>query len=110
MKNKRAFSNKGTTSNFYCTKCGKKGIPVFRTGRVREAGHLKSMYCIYCGRTQNFAEIRPFGAYNFEDFKIEYEYGNFDNFGNRINSSYRNFIASVVDGKVEKVKELKEDE
>ena len=29
-----------TLSDFYCTKCGMKGIPVFRTiGQEREPGH-----------------------------------------------------------------------
>ena len=31
-----------TTSEFYCTKCGRRGIPIARRiGSQREAGHLK---------------------------------------------------------------------
>ena len=38
-----------TTSEFYCTKCGKKGIPIARKlGSQREAGHLKRLYCPFC--------------------------------------------------------------
>ena len=34
-------------SDFYCTKCGIKGIPVFRTvGTEREPGHLKKLFCL----------------------------------------------------------------
>lgn len=107
MKNKRAFANKGSTSEFYCTQCGQRGIPVFRTGRVREAGHLKSMYCMHCQKMQNFVEIRPFGAYKLDDFKIEYEYGNFSQEGTRIEDSYRHFLSLVYDGVIiQKVKEF----
>lgn len=84
-----------TTSEFYCTNCGKKGIPIARkTGKQREAGHLKHLYCIYCKKDWNFAEVRPFGEYNYEDFEIEYHYGNFDAEGNRI-MPYKQFIAKI---------------
>ena len=34
-------------SDFYCTKCGTKGIPCFRTvGKEREPGHLKKLFCL----------------------------------------------------------------
>ena len=67
-----------TTSDFYCTKCGNKGIPIMRlAGRDREAGHLKKMYCIYCQEETNHAEIRHFGDYRYEDFKKEFELGRF---------------------------------
>lgn len=72
-------------SDFYCTKCGNKGIPVFRTvGKEREPGHLKKLFCIHCQEEVNMVEIRPYGKYNLEDFWIEYEYKNFDSNGNRI--------------------------
>lgn len=73
-----------TTSEFYCTKCGKKGIPIARrVGKQREAGHLKRLYCMYCKEDVNHAEIRPFGEYNYEDFLMEYELGRFID-GNKI--------------------------
>ena len=67
-----------TTSDFYCTKCGRKGIPIVRrAGQQREAGHLKKLFCLYCQEETNHAEVRPFGAYNVEDFKEEFELGRF---------------------------------
>ncbi len=34
-------------SEMYCTECGKSGIEIPRkVGKEREAGHLKSLYCI----------------------------------------------------------------
>lgn len=67
-----------TTSEFYCTRCGKKGIPIARKiGKQREAGHLKRLYCPFCREEVNHAEVRPFGDYNYEDFQLEFELGRF---------------------------------
>ena len=69
-----------TTSEFYCTQCGNNGIPIARkVGSQREAGHLKKLYCPYCKEETNHAEIRPFGAYNYEDFEREFKLGRFVN-------------------------------
>ena len=88
-------NQKTTTREFYCTKCGRRGIPISRKiGQQREAGHLKKLYCIYCGEEVNHAEVRPFGEYNYEDFLTEFRYGNFDNEGNRI-LPYRQFFAEL---------------
>lgn len=71
-------------SEFYCTECGRKGIPVVRRpNQQREAGHLKKLYCLYCKKETNHAEIRPFGSYTVEDFQREYELGRFED-GNRV--------------------------
>ena len=74
-----------TTSEMYCTQCGKKNIPIQRKrGQEREPGHLKKMYCIHCKRKTNMVEIRGIGSkYTLEDFELEYEYKNFDKKGNR---------------------------
>ena len=57
------------TSDFYCTSCGKKGIPILRQkGKERNAGHLKKIYCIYCQREVNHVECKPFSHYDFLDF------------------------------------------
>lgn len=46
-------------SNFYCSKCGNKGIPVPRGAyRMREKYHLKKLYCPYCKEETNHLEIR----------------------------------------------------
>mgnify|MGYP006988906832 CR=1 FL=1 len=35
-------------SDFYCTHCGNKGIPIIRpAGQERESGHLKKIFCFY---------------------------------------------------------------
>lgn len=84
-----------TTSEFYCVNCSNKGIPIIRKpGHQREPGHLKKLYCLHCGQECNFVEIRPFGDYKYEDFLLEYEYGNFDKEGNRI-IPYRQFLAKL---------------
>lgn len=70
--------NNAQTSNFYCTKCGKLGIPIMRPGnKYREAGHLKRLYCLNCHEETNHCEIRPFGQYTYEDFCEEFELGRF---------------------------------
>lgn len=71
-------------SDFYCTQCGNKGIPIFRTaGKEREPGHLKKIFCLHCQKETNMVEVRPINKYNLENFWIEYKYGNFDENGNR---------------------------
>lgn len=75
MKNKRM---KIEISDFYCTCCGKKGICIPRKkGNAREKGHLKKMYCLYCQKEVNFAEVAPNSSYNYEMFKQEFEMGRF---------------------------------
>ena len=88
-------NQKVTTSEFYCTKCGGRGIPIARrVGKQREAGHLKKLYCIYCKEEWNFAEVRPFGDYDYEDFLMEFRNGNFDIEGQR-KLPYRQFLAGL---------------
>lgn len=71
-------------SDFYCTKCGNKGIMVARPhNRYREGGHLKKLYCLTCKEETNHCEIRPFGQYTLADFREEFELGRFVD-GNRI--------------------------
>lgn len=71
-------------SEFYCCKCGNKGMPVIRKkGKEREAGHLKKLYCLKCGCEVNHAECKPWTKYEYEDFLLEFEHGNFDEEQNR---------------------------
>lgn len=92
---KRISSRNLTLSDFYCTKCGMKGIPVFRTvGQEREPGHLKKLFCINCQKETNAAEVRSNSKYSLDDFWIEYEYGNFDQEGNR-KEPWKQFIAKI---------------
>ena len=89
-------NQKTTTSEFYCTKCGRRGIPISRKiGQQREAGHLKKLYCIYCGEEVNHAEVSPFGEYNYENFKSEFELGRFLEEGTRIPISELNSCSNI---------------
>lgn len=71
-------------SDFYCTKCGNKGIPIMRRkGAERQAGHLKRIFCLKCQQEWNHVECKPYSRYNYNDFLVEFENKNFDNEGNR---------------------------
>lgn len=72
-------------NEFYCTKCGNKGISIVRIrGKERKAGHLKKLFCLHCGTEKNFCEINPRAQkYTYNDFLLEFNYGNFDKEGNR---------------------------
>lgn len=73
------------TSDFYCTECGRKGIPIPRKeGQLRKEGHLKKLYCLYCNKEVNMIEIKEnSNSYTLQDFEDEIKYGNFKE-GNRI--------------------------
>lgn len=82
-------------SDFYCTRCGNKGLPVFRTaGQKREPGHLKKLFCLHCQKEINMVEVRPMGKYTLDTFLIEYENGNFDENGNR-KEPWKQFVSKV---------------
>ncbi len=43
--------------HFYCTCCGNEGIPASRMdSSMREIGHLKRLYCLYCDKEINHVE------------------------------------------------------
>lgn len=82
-------------SSFYCTKCGNKGIPIFRSdNRIRESGHLKKLYCLYCKQETNHAECKEKGKYTYNEFLIEFNNNNFTENGLR-RQPWRQFIAST---------------
>lgn len=63
---------------FYCTKCGNKGLPVWRnTAAQRGRGHLKKLYCIYCQQEVNHYEC--YTQQDVEKFKRKFENGDFKN-------------------------------
>ena len=65
-------------SQFFCTQCGNEGLPLMRPkGKIREAGHLKKLYCVHCKQEVNHVEIRDGGDYTKEDFMREYSLGRF---------------------------------
>lgn len=83
---------KATVSMCYCTQCG-VGFPILRTNKkVREAGHLKKLFCLNCNATTNHVECRGFGKYTHEDFLIEFNGGNFTKEGNR-KKPWHQFVA-----------------
>lgn len=70
-------------SRFFCTNCGKEGIPVARKlGQERKSGHLKKLYCLYCKDEYNHVEVKTTGDYTYEDFLEEFNSGRFID-GNR---------------------------
>ena len=92
MRKSKNFNRLAQISNFYCTKCGHKGIPILRKpGQTREPGHLKKLYCLYCDEEVNMVEIKNNGKYTLEDFLIEFENGNFVD-GVRV-KPYKQFIS-----------------
>ena len=61
------------TADFYCTKCGKKGMPLARRkSNVKEKGHMKKLWCLHCKEEVNHVEIRPFD-YNYEEIMEKYK-------------------------------------
>ena len=70
---------------FYCTQCGKKGIPIARkTGKYKEPGHLKKLYCLTCKMEINHVECVEFSCYDSEMFGKEFQAGNFKKDGSRV--------------------------
>ena len=106
MKNRKTDNNNYILSQFYCVKCGRLGIPVFRKkGQAREAGHLKKLWCLTCAEETNHAECKEFSNYTFEDFVAEFEFGNFNAKGDRI-YPYNQFKELIRNGKVKQQKTL----
>lgn len=73
-----------SVSDFYCTECGKAGIPIPRNSNaMRNGGHLKNLFCLYCGKSTNHVEVSKYHNYSVENFKEEFELGRFVD-GNRV--------------------------
>ena len=72
-----------TPSRFFCTNCGKESVPIMRRkSHMREAGHLKKLYCINCRKEINHFEVRDIDTDGIEQFKKEFILGRFID-GNR---------------------------
>ena len=94
-------------SDFYCTRCGSKNYPVWRIkGKEREIGHLKNLYCLNCGRETNQIEIKPDQRYTFEDFKLEFEAGNFDEETGERKQSFNKVKELINNGELKRQKTL----
>ena len=84
---------------FFCTCCGREGIPIQRKkGQDREGGHLKVLYCLSCNKETNHVEIREFDDYTPDSFKKEFEGGNFTTNGER-KKTWREFIRGLNYGR-----------
>lgn len=70
---------------FYCTQCGRKGIPIARKkSKCKQPGHLKKLYCLNCKIEINHVECIEFSSYDREMFKREFATGNFKEDGSRV--------------------------
>lgn len=86
-------------SDFYCTLCGTKGIPVWRRkGAAREKGHLKKLFCLKCQKETNHVECK--NDYTVEDFFYEFNNNNFDENGIR-KMTYKQLRSVIENGKEE---------
>lgn len=64
-------------SDFYCVKCGQKGIALMRkASKRRESGHHKKLYCPWCKKEYNHVEIN--NRYELERFQEDFENGAFE--------------------------------
>ena len=74
----RRSANSYVVHDFYCVKCGKKGLPCYRRkSHQHEKGHLKKLYCIYCNE-----EVNHYECYSYDDvnkFKEKFKKGVFIN-------------------------------
>lgn len=65
-----------TSHDFYCMKCGNKGIPLSRSvGHQHAKHHRKKLYCVYCKIDVNHIECRNMMEVN--QFKEDFENGVF---------------------------------
>ena len=63
--------------DFYCLKCGNKGIGVFRNvGFQRERFHRKRLYCPFCKEEVNHIECKTYEEVQI--FKDAFERGEFE--------------------------------
>jgi hypothetical protein len=62
-----------TDEEFYCCKCGKRGIPISRQkGKARKPGHLKKIWCLNCKEEVNHVECQPLSNYTKDEFELEF--------------------------------------
>ena len=73
---KKGSGAKMIANDFYCMKCGNKGLDVLRKrGKQKEKFHRKKMYCLYCRIEVNHIECR--NLIEIEEFKEKFEAGEF---------------------------------
>lgn len=63
-------------SEFYCTECGAKGLPIPRKNQKRRgAGHEKHLWCVHCKKITKHIETVEWTSYSRDDFKRDFEQG-----------------------------------
>lgn len=63
--------------DFYCCKCGNKGMPIIRNNsRLRERLHIKSLYCLHCKEEINHVEC--VNSIDIENFREKFENGDYE--------------------------------
>ena len=71
-----AKPRKTVMHDFYCLKCGRKGLPVHRRiGHQHAKFHRKKLYCFYCQEEINHMECRT--QAEIDEFKAAFERGDF---------------------------------
>lgn len=71
-----AKPRKTVMHDFYCLKCGRKGLPVHRRiGHQHAKFHRKKLYCFYCQEEINHMECRT--QAEIDEFKAAFERGEF---------------------------------
>ena len=67
-----------TGHDFYCIKCGNKGIPLMRKNCLKHKGfHRKKLYCIHCKEEINHVECKT--QEEVDKFKTDFENGVYTN-------------------------------
>lgn len=63
---------------FYCIKCGKRGIPISRdSGHRHKKFHKKKLFCLTCQQEVNHIECRNETEVN--EFKEKFRNGEYEN-------------------------------
>ena len=64
------------THDFYCIRCGKKGIPVVRKrGHQHGKHHMKKLFCLNCQEEINHVECKNYA--DVIEFKEKFERGEY---------------------------------
>lgn len=78
-----------TEHNFYCMKCGRKGIPLARRQSFQhEKMHRKKLYCLHCKEEVNHVECKD--SEEVETFKLNFKNGVYINEAEESISHVRN--------------------
>ena len=63
---------KYTTSYFICPECGGTFPLPRKKSKRRDKGHIKDLYCVYCGKVVKTTEVRCGDAFVKDDGNVIY--------------------------------------